>query len=96
MQELQKQITSQAAATGKPMDVAGLKAKQGKEAHVKQLFAIAAQYICLAYALQPHKEVYRKSLQVGNGKTAVHSELQCSTLRELHAATSRLAAQAAA
>jgi hypothetical protein len=50
------------------MDVADLKVKQAKEAHVKQLFAIAAQYICLAYALQPHKEVYRKSLQVGRGR----------------------------
>lgn len=34
------------------------------EAAVRAAFRLAAQYIALAQALQPGKEVYRKSLQV--------------------------------
>lgn len=41
-------------------------ARQGEwpDAAMHWAFALAAQYITLAYALQPTKEVYRKSLQV--------------------------------
>ena len=34
------------------------------EAVAQQLFGLAAQYILLAHALQPGKEVYKKSLHV--------------------------------
>lgn len=37
--------------------------KEG-EAVAQQLFGLAAQYILLAHALQPGKEVYQKSLNV--------------------------------
>lgn len=37
--------------------------KEG-EAVAQQLFGLAAQYILLAHALQPSKEVYKKSLHV--------------------------------
>lgn len=38
--------------------------KQSKELAVRTLLAGAAQYICLAHALQPSKDIYRKSLAV--------------------------------
>lgn len=31
---------------------------------MRTLLAVAAQYICLAHALQPSKDIYRKSLSV--------------------------------
>lgn len=38
--------------------------KQSKDLSVRTLLAGAAQYICLAHALQPSKDIYRKSLAV--------------------------------
>lgn len=38
--------------------------KQSKDVSVRTLLAGAAQYICLAHALQPSKDIYRKSLAV--------------------------------
>ena len=38
--------------------------RQAKDISVRTLLAVAAQYICLAHALQPAKEIYRKSLGV--------------------------------
>lgn len=38
--------------------------KQSKDISVRTLLAGAAQYICLAHALQPSKDIYRKSLAV--------------------------------
>jgi hypothetical protein len=38
--------------------------RQAKDISVRTLLAVAAQYICLAHALQPSKEIYRKSLGV--------------------------------
>jgi hypothetical protein len=38
--------------------------RQAKDLSVRTLLAVAAQYICLAHALQPAKDIYRKSLGV--------------------------------
>jgi hypothetical protein len=38
--------------------------RQSKDISVRTLLAGAAQYICLAHALQPSKDIYRKSLAV--------------------------------
>lgn len=38
--------------------------KQSKDISIRTLLAGAAQYICLAHALQPSKDIYRKSLAV--------------------------------
>mmetsp|Transcript_15153 Transcript_15153/g.32883 ORF Transcript_15153/g.32883 Transcript_15153/m.32883 type:complete len:433 (-) Transcript_15153:285-1583(-) len=46
------------------LDSEGLKQRQAKEAEIRTAFTTAAQYICLAYALQQHKDIYRKSLGV--------------------------------
>ena len=42
----------------------GARQAESPDAAMHQAFALAAQYITLAYALQPTKEVYRKSLRV--------------------------------
>ncbi|MEW5309228.1 MAG: hypothetical protein WDW38_001130 [Sanguina aurantia] len=41
-----------------------MKLKQQREAEISVTFTTAAQYICLAFALQQQKEIYRKSLGV--------------------------------
>eukprot|EP00878_Enallax_costatus_P020836 GHUV01022040.1.p1 GENE.GHUV01022040.1~~GHUV01022040.1.p1 ORF type:complete len:347 (+),score=111.87 GHUV01022040.1:674-1714(+) len=38
--------------------------KSARDLSVRTLMAVAAQYICLAHALQPSKDIYRKSLSV--------------------------------
>jgi hypothetical protein len=38
--------------------------KSARDVLVRTLLAVAAQYICLAHALQPSKDIYRKSLSV--------------------------------
>eukprot|EP00879_Flechtneria_rotunda_P021099 GHRR01022228.1.p1 GENE.GHRR01022228.1~~GHRR01022228.1.p1 ORF type:complete len:452 (+),score=168.60 GHRR01022228.1:388-1743(+) len=38
--------------------------RQSHDHSVRTLLAVAAQYICLAHALQPSKDIYRKSLSV--------------------------------
>ncbi len=43
---------------------ADTRARQARDAVVRGLLSTSAQYICLAHALQPHKDVYRKSLSV--------------------------------
>ena len=45
-------------------DPAHAKAEKESETVSQQTFALAAQYIILAHALQPSKEVYKKSLHV--------------------------------
>eukprot|EP00877_Chromochloris_zofingiensis_P000186 jgi/Chrzof1/10168/Cz04g31140.t1 len=46
---------------GQPKDA---RSRQAREFAVRNLFSVAAQYICLAHALQPTKDIYRKSLSV--------------------------------
>jgi hypothetical protein len=42
----------------------GRASRQARDLSVRTLLAVAAQYICLAHALQPSRDIYRKSLAV--------------------------------
>lgn len=54
-------VTSAVASSSDP---AAEQQRTTQDAVVNGYFAIAAQYICLAHALQPQKDVYRKSLSI--------------------------------
>lgn len=62
-QALQREVAQEYKAPGAVLP-ADSRQRVGREAAVRNLFTIAAQYICLAYALQPHREVYRRSLSL--------------------------------
>ena len=46
-------------------DAARQRAEQAEAADVARAFSQAAQYIALAYALQPGRDIYQRSLKVG-------------------------------
>eukprot|EP00798_Chlamydomonas_sp_ICE-L_P022529 gene22529-29652_t len=57
------------------MSPEALQQRQAQETEIRSIFVAAAQYICLAFALQQHKNIYRKSLSV------VHALLPLPFLR---------------
>lgn len=61
---LQTELAAQPKGSYADPTPGAVKVRQAKEFVMRRLFNIAAQYICLSYALQPHKEIYRKSLSV--------------------------------
>ena len=44
--------------------------EQPSEEAMRRVFSLAAQYIALAYSLQPRKDVYAKSIQVRSSTLA--------------------------
>jgi len=52
------------ALQSEPGQLKDAASRRARESRIRDLLGVAAQYICLAHALQPSKDIYRKSLGV--------------------------------